>query len=42
MRDIARAEGHEHRAEESLARYRAIDREVYASLEADENALVEA
>ncbi len=36
MRMLARAEGNERRAEESLARYRAIDREVWATLSADE------
>jgi bacterioferritin (cytochrome b1) len=39
MRAIAAAEGDEQRAEESLERYRAIDREVFASLEADELAM---
>lgn len=42
MRALASAEGNEDRAQESLERYRAIDREVYATLEADENALLNA
>ncbi|HSR56808.1 MAG TPA: ferritin-like domain-containing protein, partial [Candidatus Binataceae bacterium] len=36
MRDIAREAGDEKRAEDALERYRAIDREVYATLAADE------
>ncbi len=36
MRALARAEGNERRADESLERYRAIDREVWATLAADE------
>jgi rubrerythrin len=42
MREIARAEGSEKRAEEALERYRAIDREVYATLAADEAELMRA
>jgi bacterioferritin (cytochrome b1) len=36
MRDIAKEMGDENRATESLERYRGIDREVYATLAADE------
>ncbi len=42
MREIARAEGAEKRADETLERYRAIDREVYATLAADEAELMRA
>ena len=42
MREMARAEGNERRAEEALERYRAIDREVYATLAADEAELMRA
>jgi bacterioferritin (cytochrome b1) len=42
MRELARAEGAEKRADEALARYRAIDREVYATLAADEAELMRA
>jgi len=42
LREIARAEGCEQRAEESLKRYREIDREVYATLAADEAELMRA
>ena len=40
MREIAREQGHEELAEQSLARYRQIDREVYATLAADEAELM--
>ncbi len=40
MRDIAREMGDEKRADEALERYRAIDREVYATLAADEAQLM--
>ena len=40
MREIAREDGDEARADEALARYRAIDREVYATLAADEAQLM--
>ncbi len=40
MRDIARDLGDEKRADEALDRYRAIDREVYATLAADEAQLM--
>jgi predicted phosphoadenosine phosphosulfate sulfurtransferase len=36
MREIAKETGNEQRADESLNRYREIDREVYATLAADE------
>jgi len=39
MREIAREEGHEGKADEILERYRKIDREVYATLAADEASL---
>ncbi len=42
MREIAEAEGCERHAEEALERYRAIDREVWATLAADEAALMHA
>ncbi|MFZ0890282.1 MAG: ferritin-like domain-containing protein [Candidatus Binataceae bacterium] len=42
LREIACAEGCEQRAEESLSRYREIDREVYATLAADEAELMRA
>lgn len=42
MREIAREMGDEKRAEEALERYRAIDREVYATLAADEAELMRA
>ncbi len=40
LRDIAKAEGKEAAADEALARYRKIDREVFATLAADEAALM--
>lgn len=40
LRDIARDMGDEKRADEALERYRAIDREVYATLAADEAQLM--
>jgi len=40
LRDIAKAEGKEEAADEALERYRAIDREVFATLAADEAALM--
>ncbi len=40
MREIAREMGDEKRADEALERYRAIDREVYATLAADEAQLM--
>jgi bacterioferritin (cytochrome b1) len=40
MRDMAREAGDESRAEEALSRYRTIDREVYATLAADEAQLM--
>lgn len=40
MREIAREMGGERRADEALDRYRAIDREVYATLAADEAQLM--
>lgn len=42
MREIAREEGSEGRADEILKRYREIDREVYATLAQDEAALLRA
>lgn len=42
MRSVARAGGDERRADEALARYRAIDREVYATLAADEAEIMRA
>jgi bacterioferritin (cytochrome b1) len=42
MREIAREEGNEQHAEEALERYRRIDREVWATLAADEAALMRA
>ena len=42
MRDIAKEAGSEEAADKSLARYRAIDREVYATLAADEAELLRA
>jgi bacterioferritin (cytochrome b1) len=42
MREIAQAEGDEQRAEDALERYREIDREVWATLAADEAALMRA
>ncbi len=39
MREIAREEGSEEQADEILERYRKIDREVYATLAADEAVL---
>jgi hypothetical protein len=39
MRELAREEGSEDRADEILERYRKIDREVYATLAADEAVL---
>jgi bacterioferritin (cytochrome b1) len=40
MREVAREQGSEARADEALERYRAIDREVYAQLAADEAELM--
>lgn len=40
MREIAREEGSEAKADEALERYRAIEREVYATLAADEAELI--
>ena len=40
MREIARAQGSEAQADKALERYRAIDREVYATLAADEAELM--
>jgi len=40
MRDVARAEGNEGRADQVLEKYRAIDREVYAQLAQDEAELM--
>jgi bacterioferritin (cytochrome b1) len=40
MREVARREGGEEKADEILSRYREIDREVYATLAADEAALM--
>ncbi len=42
MREIAREQGNEQRATEALERYRQIDREVYATLAADEAELLRA
>src|SRR5579884_3142924 len=42
MREIARENGREAEADQILARYREIDREVYATLAADEEALMRA
>ena len=42
MREIAREEGRESKADEILKRYREIDREVYATLAQDEAALLRA
>jgi bacterioferritin (cytochrome b1) len=42
LREIAAAEGSEEAAERALERYRQIDREVYATLAADEAALMRA
>jgi bacterioferritin (cytochrome b1) len=42
MREIATAQGKPERAEQALERYRAIDREVYATLAADEAELMRA
>lgn len=42
MREIAREEGNEGKADEILRRYREIDREVYATLAQDEAALLRA
>jgi bacterioferritin (cytochrome b1) len=42
MREVAREEGSESKADEILKKYRAIDREVYATLAADEAALLRA
>jgi len=42
MREIAREEGSEGKADEILKRYRDIDREVYVTLAADEAALLRA
>ena len=36
MREIAREDGSEAKADEALDRYRSIEREVYATLAADE------
>jgi hypothetical protein len=40
MREIARQQGTPQRADQALERYRAIDREVYATLAADEEFLM--
>jgi hypothetical protein len=42
MHEIARKQGNEEQADKALARYRAIDREVYATLAADEAELLHA
>jgi len=42
MRMLAQAEGNERRADEALERYRAIDREVWATLSADEAEMMRA
>jgi bacterioferritin (cytochrome b1) len=42
MREIAREQGKPERADQALERYRAIDREVYATLAADEAELMKA
>jgi bacterioferritin (cytochrome b1) len=42
MHEIAREQGNEQRAAEALERYREIDREVYATLAADEAELLRA
>jgi bacterioferritin (cytochrome b1) len=42
MREIAIAQGNERHADEALERYRAIDREVWATLAADEATLMQA
>jgi bacterioferritin (cytochrome b1) len=42
MREIAREQGNPQRAEQALEKYRAIDREVYATLAADEELLMKA
>ncbi len=42
MREVARQQGKPERAEQALERYRAIDREVYATLAADEEMLMRA
>jgi hypothetical protein len=42
MREIAREEGSEGKADEILKRYREIDREVYVTLAQDEAALLRA
>ncbi len=40
MREVAREQGKPERADQALERYRAIDREVYATLAADEALLM--
>ena len=40
MREIAKEQGNPQRADQALERYRAIDREVYATLAADEELLM--
>jgi hypothetical protein len=42
MREIAKEQGNEEQAEKSLDRYRKIDREVYATIAADEAELMRA
>lgn len=42
MHEIAKQEGHEEQADKSLERYRKIDREVYATIAADEAELMRA
>ena len=42
MHEIAKLEGHEEQADKSLERYRKIDREVYATIAADEAELMRA
>jgi ABC-type Fe2+-enterobactin transport system substrate-binding protein len=42
MHELAKAQGHEEQAEKSLDRYRKIDREVYATIAADEAELMRA
>ena len=42
MHEIAKSQGHEEQAEKSLDRYRKIDREVYATIAADEAELMRA
>jgi hypothetical protein len=42
MHEIAKAQGSEEQADKSLERYRKIDREVYATIAADEAELMRA